>query len=83
MARGQIVVDGATWEVYPTGRVTVYGRDQFGIVFQQGTGPDRRRRFTRFAPVDRMVRSRTITDPTNLRGHVDREATTCAMFMKY
>lgn len=51
MARGQVVVDGDTWEVYPSGRVTVYGRDQFGIVFQQGTGPDRRRRFSRFAPV--------------------------------
>jgi len=51
MARGQIVVDGGTWDVYPAGRVTVYGRDQFGIVFQQGTGPERRRRFTRFAPV--------------------------------
>jgi hypothetical protein len=51
MARGEIVVDGGTWEVSPSGRVTVYGRDQFGIVFQQGTGPERRRRFTRFAPV--------------------------------
>ena len=28
-------------------------------------------------PVDRMVRSRTITAPTNLRGQVEREATTC------
>src|SRR3954447_22970926 len=34
-------------------------------------------------PVDRMVRSRTMTEPTNLRGQVEREATTCAMFMKY
>src|SRR5207253_8219026 len=51
MARLRVVVDGGTWEVSPSGRVTVYGRDQFGIVFQQGTGPERRRRFTRFAPV--------------------------------
>ena len=51
MARREIVVDGGTWEVSPAGRVCVYGRDQFGIVFQQGTGPERRRRFTRFAPV--------------------------------
>jgi hypothetical protein len=34
-------------------------------------------------PVDRMVFSRTTTAPTNLRGHVDRDATTLAMFMKY
>src|SRR5665213_1508396 len=30
-----------------------------------------------------MVRSRTMTAPTNLRGQVERDATTCAMFMKY
>lgn len=51
MARRRIVVDGDTWEVLLSGRVTVYGRDQVGILFQQGTGPDRKRRFTRFAPV--------------------------------
>ncbi len=51
MAGRTIVVDGATWEVAPSGRVTVYGRHQFSVVFEQGTGPERRRRFTRFAPV--------------------------------
>ena len=34
-------------------------------------------------PVDRMVLSRTITAPTDLRGQVEREETTRAMFMKY
>ena len=51
MARPRIVVAGEAWEVYPSGRVTVYGKDEFGLVFQQGTGPERRRRFTRYAPV--------------------------------
>jgi hypothetical protein len=51
MARRRIAIDGETWEVLPSGRVTVYGRDQIGILFQLGTGPDRKRRFTRFAPV--------------------------------
>ena len=51
MARRLITVEGETWEVVPSGRLTVYGKDQFGIVFQQGTGPGRRRRYTRFAPV--------------------------------
>jgi hypothetical protein len=51
MAGRTIVVDGTPWEVAPSGRVTVYGRDQFGIVFEQGTGPERRRRYTRYAPV--------------------------------
>src|SRR5882762_9354259 len=51
MAGRTIVVDGERWEVAPAGRVTVYDRDQFGVVFEQGTGPERRRRFTRYAPV--------------------------------
>ncbi len=51
MARRTITVNGETWEVMPTGRLTVYGRDQIGLLFQQGTGPQRRRRFTRFTPV--------------------------------
>ena len=51
MTRRAVAVNGATWEVLPSGRVTVYGRDQFGLVFEQGTGPARRRRFTRYSPV--------------------------------
>jgi hypothetical protein len=51
MAQRTIAVEGERWEVFLSGRVTVYGRDEFGLVFQQGTGPERRRRFTRFSPV--------------------------------
>jgi len=51
MARRTVVIDGETWEVFPSGRQTVYDKDQFGLVFRQGTGPARRRRFTRYAPV--------------------------------
>ncbi len=51
MARRTIVVQGETWEVYPSGRVTTYPRDEFGLVFQQGTGVACRRRFTRYAPL--------------------------------
>lgn len=51
MARRAIVVDGEPWEVWPSGWVTVYGKDQFGLTFVQGTGPARRRRFTHYAPL--------------------------------
>jgi len=51
MAGRPIDVDGETWEVFPSGRMTVYDKDQFSVTFEQGTGPSRRRRFTRFAPV--------------------------------
>ena len=50
MARRTIEIDGERWEVYPSGRVTQYDRDEFGLVFEKGTGPDRVRRVTRYSP---------------------------------
>ena len=50
MARRTIVVDGNTWKVYPAGRLTVYGKDEFSLVFALGTGPEHKRRFTRYSP---------------------------------
>jgi hypothetical protein len=50
MARRDLVVAGERWEAYPSGRVTVYGRDQFGLIFESGTGLQRRRRVTHFSP---------------------------------
>lgn len=51
MASRIIALDGDRWEVYPSGRVTVYGRDQFGLIFEHGTGPQRRRRVTHYSPL--------------------------------
>jgi len=51
VARRTITVDSETWEIAPSGRVSVYGKDQFALSFQHGTGPHRKRRFTRYAPV--------------------------------
>jgi hypothetical protein len=51
MTRRTIEVDGERWHVYPSGRVTVYDRDEFGLVFEKGTGPERVRRVTRFSPL--------------------------------
>jgi hypothetical protein len=51
MARREIEIDGERWFAYPSGRVTVYDRDEFGVVFEKGTGPDRVRRVTRYSPL--------------------------------
>lgn len=51
MARRTIEVDGEQWRVYPTGRVTAYDRDEFGLVFEKGEGAARVRRITRYAPL--------------------------------
>ena len=51
MARREIEIDGDRWYVYPSGRVTTYERDEFGVVFEKGTGPARTRRVTRYSPL--------------------------------
>lgn len=51
MARRTITVDGERWEVAPSGRVTVYARDQIGLIFENGTGAQRRRRVSHFSPL--------------------------------
>lgn len=51
MSRRVITVDGERWAVYPSGRFTVYAKDEFGVLFELGTGRERRRRFSRFSPV--------------------------------
>ncbi|MEO8199612.1 MAG: hypothetical protein ABI679_03730 [Gemmatimonadota bacterium] len=35
----------------PTGRVTQYSRDEFGILFSRGTGSSRDRRVMRYSPM--------------------------------
>ncbi len=49
--RREIEIDGERWVVYPSGRITFYQRDEFGLVFEQGSGADRVRRVTRFSPL--------------------------------
>jgi hypothetical protein len=46
----QIDIEGATWEVAPSGRVTQYARDEFGLLFRrQGSAPEVR--VARYAPI--------------------------------
>ena len=45
-----VEIDGDRWVVYPSGRVTVYNLDEFGLVFERGTGPDKVRRTSRYSP---------------------------------
>lgn len=49
--RRSITVDGDVWEVFPSGRVSAYALDEFPLVFETGSGPERKRRVTRYAPV--------------------------------
>ena len=51
MPRRIIEVDGDQWEVAVSGRVTQYVKDEFGLVFTRGTGPNQERRVVRYSPL--------------------------------
>ena len=51
MPRRIIEVDGEQWEVEVSGRVTQYVKDEFGLIFTRGVGPERERRVARYTPL--------------------------------
>ena len=67
MARRSILIEDEEWDVYPSGRITVYDRDEFGLVFEKGTGPDRVQRVTRFSPVGARRRDAALAELSNQR----------------
>lgn len=60
MPTRSITIDGQTWRVYPSGRVTQNEHDEFGLVFVRGTGPEREVRVSRYAPVGSRSRERSL-----------------------
>lgn len=50
MPSRSIEVDGARWNVFPSGYPTQYDADEFGVIFVKGTGAERVVRVTRYAP---------------------------------
>lgn len=51
MPRRIIEVGGEQWSVQVSGRTTQYLKDELGLVFVRGTGPDRERRVIRYSPL--------------------------------
>ena len=57
-----LTVDGTSWLVFPSGRVTQYDRDEFGLIFVHGTGADRTVRVTRYSPVGSRSREQSLVE---------------------
>ena len=56
MPRRVIEVEGEQWEVAVSGRVTQYVKDEFGLVFTRGVGPNREQRVVRYSPLGAKAR---------------------------
>ena len=50
MPTRKIEVDGQKWEVYPSGYITQYTQDEYGLLFRRGSGKDREVRVSRYSP---------------------------------
>jgi hypothetical protein len=61
MPRRIIEVDGVPWGVAVSGRVTQYVKDEFGLVFSRGTGPDREQRVARYTPLGAKSRELSLS----------------------
>lgn len=57
-----ITADGRTWRVYPSGFITQYDQDEFGLLFVSGTGDDRQVRVTRYSPHGSRSREESLSE---------------------
>ena len=60
-----ITVDGKRWRVFPSGFVTQYDLDEFGLIFVAGEGDAREVRVTRYSPVGARSRERSLIELTD------------------
>lgn len=64
-----IDVNGTTWQVAPSGRVTQFTRDEFTVLFTKGTGPDREERVAKYAPLGARSRELSMAELTDSQLH--------------
>lgn len=60
-----LLADGKTWRVFPSGFVTQYDRDEFGLLFVHGDGDSRVVRVTRYSPLGARSREQSLAELTD------------------
>jgi hypothetical protein len=59
-----IEIDGQKWEVYPSGYITQYTQDEYGLIFSRASGKDREVRVTRYSPQGSRSREQAFAELT-------------------
>ncbi len=65
MPERKLNADGGMWTVTPSGYITKYTRDEFGLVFTRGSGSDREVRVTRYSPQGSRSREQSFAELTD------------------
>ena len=60
-----IVINGNSWRVEPSGRITSFDRDEIGLVFVRGAGDGREVRVTRYSPQQARSREASLAELTD------------------
>ena len=53
------------WEVYPSGYITQYTQDEYGLIFSRGSGKEREVRVTRYSPQGSRSREQAFAELTD------------------
>ena len=62
MPARKISIDGAEWSVFPSGYITQYDQDEFGLFFIRGAGAEREVRVTRYSPQGARSREQSFAE---------------------
>lgn len=62
MPARSITINGKSWRVFPSGRVTQYDKDEFGLMFVAGAGDEREVRVTRYSPAGARSREQSLAE---------------------
>lgn len=58
-------VSGQKWDVYPSGYITSYTQDEYGLFFSREVGDKREMRVTRYSPQGTRSRERSFLELTD------------------
>jgi hypothetical protein len=67
MPARKISIDGQEWSVAPSGYITQYDQDEFGLLFTRGAGESREVRVTRYSPQGARSREQSFAELTDER----------------
>ncbi len=62
MPTRRVEIEGRTWQVYPSGYVTQYDADEFGLLFVRGVADQREVRLTRYRPTNTRSREQSLAE---------------------
>ena len=60
-----LMVDGQTWQVFPSGLITQYNTDEFGLLFVRGSDGETETRVTRYSPRGAVSREASLAELTD------------------